>query len=304
MTISTPRSGRPHATTVALGLTRRPAAGLPLGIWGLVIVGSAIGWLWLAAGIAARLQSTDMATLGPGMGLFNRLNGLAALPEGVRAGLTLLCSPAGVSPWAAAELAAGFGMWEAMILAMMLPTVLPLLRVATARGLGGARGPAALAAGFLAVWTGFALLATLAQAALTAARLLAPGMGPMTAVLAATTLLAAAVYQWTPLKSACLARCRAPVTSGLPMRARPVDLLATGAAEGLASLGCCWALMLVMFAAGVMNVVWVAILGAVMVAERVGSGPWPSRIIGLGLAAVGLVWLAASPVGARLMTFT
>ncbi|MDR3376885.1 MAG: DUF2182 domain-containing protein, partial [Ancalomicrobiaceae bacterium] len=66
-------------------------------------------------------------------------------------------------------------------------------------------------------------------------------------------------------------------------------------------LGCCWALMLVMFAAGVMNILWIAVLGAVMALEKLASGPWPSRIIGLALIVAGVALIGFSPTGARLL---
>ena len=269
-------------------------------VLGLVALGTAIGWIWLAAGIAALLATSDMAALGPGMALFNRLNGLADLPESVRAGIALLCSPTASQPWSLGELGLSLTMWLCMVLAMMLPSATPMLLRVGATG-QGAGAVLALIAGYLAIWSGFALVATLAGAALAAARLTAPAMGPMTGVLASTTLAAAALYQLTPLKAACLERCRVPPVAFLPVSAGPADLFRLGLAEGRACLGCCWALMAVMFAAGVMNVVWIALLGAAMVAEKLGRGPWPSRLIALALLAIAAAWLAASPIGARLL---
>ncbi len=292
----------PAATSPRHADDRRPATRRLVAI--LVLAGSAIGWVWLLAAIAAMLATTDMATLGPGMGLFNQLNGFDHLPASVRAGLSILCGPGGLQAWGAGDFAAVFGMWVAMVLAMMLPSATPMLVNVAARA-GGASGRFGsiliLASGYLTVWVGFAAAATLLQWALQQARTHVAALGPMTTILAATTFLAAAAYQVTPLKLACLTRCRFPAPAFLPERTGPGDLFRIGLAEGIACLGCCWALMVVMFAAGVMNILWIAILGAAMTYEKLGRGPWPSRLIALLLALAGAALLATSPIVARML---
>ncbi|MDR3495229.1 MAG: DUF2182 domain-containing protein [Ancalomicrobiaceae bacterium] len=271
----------------------------------VVIVGAGIGWFWLAASVAAMLAGTDMATLGPGMAVFNHFNGLADLPAEVRAGLVLLCTPGAIGRWGAAELSAVLLMWEMMTLAMMLPSAAPMLRK-VAGGLGPAGTMtaigrvAAVASGYLLAWTGFSIVATLLQWGLTSASALSSAMGPMSGVLAATTLMAAGLYQFTPMKRACLMRCRVPAPAIFDATPCFLDLVHRGWREGGNCLGCCWALMLLMFAAGVMNILWIAILGAIMALEKLASGEWPSRVIGIALIAVGLVLIVLSPTGARL----
>lgn len=275
---------------------------------GLFVVAAAgLGWLWLGAMVVAMLSGTDMAALGPGMGIFNRLNGFAGLSPEMRAGLTMLCAPV-TSSWALADWLTVFAMWMAMVAAMMLPTAVPVL--VTHADLGAARAAKGervvssivLGLGYLAVWTAFALVATGAQGVLTQARLLTPAGLPASLVLAGTTLIAAGIYQFSPLKAGCLVRCRSPrVFFTESWSDRVVGVFRLGVEQGIDCLGCCWALMVVMFAVGVMNVVWIAVLGAVMVWEKLSASLWVSRAIGVVLIVWGALMIANSPVGAALL---
>lgn len=278
-------------------------------------LGAAVGWGWLATVVGAMLATTDMATLGPGMGAFNLLNGFAGLPESVRAALAVICSPDGAhfgmpgsGAWGPGDLAVVFVMWVTMALAMMLPTAAPMLAAYADRAeaaLAGGERPVsvlALAAGYMTVWIGFAAAATLGQWALTSLKALTPAMAPASLVLAGTTLVAAGLYQFTPMKNACLARCRAPAAFFFARWADRVSgVWRLGVEQGLYCFGCCWALMTVMFAVGVMNVVWIAVIGVVMLVEKTTLNPWISRAIGAALILWGLALLAASPVGQRLL---
>ena len=253
----------------------------------LKAVGALVGWAWLASMIAGMLAVTDMATLGPGMGLLNRINGFADFGPEVRAALTVLCGPAGAS-WTLAEAGAVFAMWVAMVLAMMLPSAAPVLtsyaRLAEAKQRNGLRtaSPVVLAAGYLAIWVGFAGAATLAQALLTRLSVLTPVGLTASELLAGTTMIAAGLYQFSPLKLGCLARCRNPAPYFADnWTPRSLGIFRQGIEQGLDCLGCCWALMVVMFAVGVMNVVWIAVLGAVMTIEKLTTSLWVSRAIGL-----------------------
>lgn len=270
-------------------------------------VGALVGWTWLASMVAAMLATTDMSTLGPGMGLLNSLNGLADLTPEMRAGLTMLCGPTGTA-WSFTDGLTVLAMWVAMVLAMMLPSAVPVLLsyadLADAKRREGltAASPLVLAAGYLSIWLVFALVATLAQALLTRLTVLTPAGLTASQVLAGTTLIAAGLYQFSPLKLGCLTRCRFPAPyfaeAWTPRRA---GVFRQGIEQGLDCLGCCWALMVVMFAVGVMNVVWIAILGAVMVVEKVTTSMWVPRLVGLVLLAWGALLIAASPVGAALL---
>lgn len=278
-----------------------------VGVWLFVVMAAGLGWIWLGAMVTAMLTRTDMAVLGPGMGIFNRINGFSSLSPEFRAGLSMLCAPVTTS-WGASDWATVFAMWVAMVAAMMLPSALPVLTahadLGAVRAAKGERvvSPIVLGLGYLAVWTAFALVATLAQGALTQARLLTPAGLPASLVLAGTTLIAAGFYQFSPLKAGCLIRCRSPrVIFTESWSDRVAGVFRQGIEQGLDCLGCCWALMVVMFAVGVMNVVWIAVIGAVMVWEKLTSSFWASRVIGVVLIVWGALMIANSPVGAALL---
>ncbi len=287
---------------------RRAAARRKARIAVHVFVGIAagLGWLWLASMVAGMLESADMSALGPGMGIFNRINGLSGLPQEVRAGLAALCAPV-TTVWSLADWATVGAMWVAMVAAMMLPSALPvLLTYADLAGEHAGRGervvsPVVLALGYLATWIVYAIVATLAQGVLTQARLLTPAGVPVSLVLTGTTLIAAGLYQFSPLKLGCLERCRAPFPYFADRWSdRTGVVFRQGIEQGIDCLGCCWALMGVMFAVGVMNVVWIALLGVFAVIEKVTTSVAISRAIGIGLVLWGLGLLALSPVGAAL----
>lgn len=276
-------------------------------VFAFVGIAAGIGWLWLASMVAAMLAGSDMSALGPGMGIFNRLNGFDVLPAEVRAGLAALCAPV-TTVWGASDWATVGAMWVAMVAAMMLPSALPvLLTYADLAAEHAARGervvsPVVLGLGYLATWIGFAVVATLAQGLLTQARLLTPAGVPVSLVLTGTTLIAAGLYQFSPLKLGCLARCRAPFPYFAEQwSGRTAVVFKQGMEQGVDCLGCCWALMGVMFAVGVMNVVWIAVLGVFAVVEKVTTSVAVSRGIGVGLVVWGLALIAMSPVGVALL---
>lgn len=274
-----------------------------IAVYVFVGIGAGLGWAWLAAMVASMLAGADMSALGPGMGIFNRLNGFASLPPEVRAGLAALCAPI-TTTWSLADWATVAAMWVAMVAAMMLPSALPVFLAYGDLGAErAARGErvvpsVVLGLGYLAVWLAFAVVATAVQGGLTQARVMTPAGVPATMILAATTLIAAGIYQFTPLKAGCLARCRAPLPFFLERWTdRVAGVFGQGVRQGIDCLGCCWALMGVMFAVGVMNVVWIALLGALAVVEKVTTSDVVSRVIGVVLIAWGVGLLAASPVG-------
>ena len=186
--------------------------------------------------------------------------------------------------------------WTLMVAAMMLPATLLLLR----RGAGdqsfaiGSLGPVILA--YLAVWIVFGGLAYWGDSLLHELVHQVPSLGRF---IAPGVLLLAGVYQLTPLKRACLARCRFE-GAVLPFSAQASwrSLWQTGLRHGLFCLGSCWALMLMMFAAGGVNLVWMFGLGLLMTAERISSqGAQLARLAGLLLViwSVGSVMLAVQP---------
>jgi predicted metal-binding membrane protein len=178
----------------------------------------------------------------------------------------LCTSPVAVAGWWGA-----FAMWVVMAAAMMLPTALPAFathdEIADAQSTGGG---AALVAGYGAVWLGFAALAASAQVALP--------MGPAPWI-AAALLGGAGAYQFSPLKDACLSRCRRPLTFFMahwdegPWR--------MGLRLGATCLGCCWALMALGLIGGAMSLGFMALATVLMTAEKLSRGTWLSRGIGL-----------------------
>lgn len=188
-----------------------------------------------------------------------------------------------------------FLMWVLMMAGMMLPGALPvILRVARAEGAARAPAAATLAyafgAGYLLVWISFSLAATLLQWGLAESRLLSPMMEATSPLLAAWILIAVGLYQWMPLKRACLAHCRAPYPSPRPLR-RVGPALRLGADHGLACLGCCGTLMLLLFAGGVMSLPVIAAITLLVLLEKLAPyGAQLGRLTGVALVAVG-AWI-------------
>ncbi len=182
--------------------------------------------------------------------------------------------------WSGVDLLLVFIMWAVMMAAMMLPSSAPLLmllaKINTER-YGRRRALLATVVfglGYLAVWSGFSLLATLAQWGLLEARLVSPMMNSASPILSAALLAAAGMYQFTPLKHACLARCRSPLSvllnywrDGFP------GAFAMGLRQGAYCTGCCWLLMGLLFVFGVMNLIWIAGLSLLVLLEKLLSQP-------------------------------
>ena len=142
---------------------------------------------------------------------------------------------------------------------------------------------------------GFSLAATLAQWALERAALLSPmDMTINSRLLGGLLFLAAGLYQFTPVKLACLSFCRSPLDFIVNhWRDGPGGALRMGMTHGLYCLGCCWILMLLLFAGGVMNLLWVAVLAIVVLIEKLSAGPWIGRIGGVLLPPTA-IWLLAT----------
>jgi predicted metal-binding membrane protein len=187
-------------------------------------------------------------------------------------------------------------MWVVMMVAMMLPSAAPtVLLVATMAGDRLANSnlvPATamlFASGYLLVWCGFSLAATVLQWGLDGLGLLSETMAFGNAMLASTVLIAVGVYQWTPLKDACLRHCRSPAEF-LIHHWYPDTLGAvrTGIRHGLFCLGCCWMLMALLFVGGLMNLAWVGAIALFVLLEKTMPwGGWMSRLAGLLLVISG-----------------
>ena len=197
-------------------------------------------------------------------------------------------------PWTAADVVFTFAMWLVMMIGMMAGPATPLILLFAGAhvGRGGRRVPwivLVFGAGYLIVWAGFSAGAALAQSALHRAAMLSPAMAASSPRVAGAILLAAGVYQLTPFKRTCLTHCRSPL--GFLMthwRSGNRGALEMGLRHGTYCLGCCWALMGILFAVGVMNLLWVAALTLFVLLEKSGpAGLVVARIGGAGMIAFG-----------------
>lgn len=199
----------------------------------------------------------------------------------------------------AVTLALTFVMWTVMMIGMMLPSAAPtiLLYGALVRK-NGERGnvlPAVwiFTSGYLVVWTGFSLAAALLQTALEHAAFLTPMMASASRGLSAALLFAAGIYQWLPLKDVCLRKCRNPIEFfATRWRTGMLGSFGMGIEHGIYCVGCCWMLMLLLFVAGVMNLVWVALIAGFVLAEKLlPAEKFTTRLASVALVLSGLVLL-------------
>jgi len=203
--------------------------------------------------------------------------------------------------WNLSDLSFTFAMWAVMMIGMMTPSAAPMIllyaRVGRQAKVQGKPFAAAgwFAGGYLLAWTGFAALASLAQAALADAALITPMLNLVNRVAAGAVLIAAGLYQFTPLKYACLSQCQAPLQFLQRHGGFKRDLsgaLQLGLRHGLYCIGCCWALMALLFVGGVMNVLWIAALSALVLLEKIPPAGWfLPRAAGLVLIAAGGIFL-------------
>jgi predicted metal-binding membrane protein len=256
-----------HVDAAVVALLRRDRRLVLAGLAGL----TALAWLYLVWD-AASMAAMAPAEHGP-------------LPALGHAGLTFL-------------------MWAVMMVGMMVPSAAPavLLYASLARRTRERGGPFpgvwVFALGYLTTWTGFGALATGLQVALERAALLSPMAVAESRPLAGLLLACAGVWQWLPVKSACLRRCRAPLSFFLTRwRTGARGAFAMGVEHGLFCLGCCWTLMLLLFVGGVMNLVWVALIAGFVLVEKLAPfGPVTGRIAGAFLAVSGLWTLLGLPL--------
>ena len=179
--------------------------------------------------------------------------------------------------WSRTEFTFTFMMWAVMMIGMMTPSAAPIIimyarvgRQAASRGQPFASTGWFLS-GYILVWTAFSLAATIAQWALDRAALLTSAMASASTILASAVLIAAGVYQWTPLKDQCLRHCQLPIEFIMRhggFRRQPLGSLRLGVRHGSYCVGCCWAMMALLFVGGVMNVLWIAFIAALVLLEK------------------------------------
>jgi predicted metal-binding membrane protein len=198
--------------------------------------------------------------------------------------------------WDFPHLALLFAMWVVMMAGMMLPSAAPTLFLYAGvirKSPDGSRARAhvyAFAVGYLLVWTAFSLMATVLQRVLAHWLLLSPMMDARSHVLGGSLLVLAGVYQLTTFKRTCLESCRSPVVFITQhWKSGVAGGFHLGAAHGLYCLGCCWALMLLLFVGGVMNLWWISALTFFVLLEKFAPlGAKAGRLSGLLMIASGL----------------
>jgi predicted metal-binding membrane protein len=256
----------PEATTLEAVLKRDRAIVLA------AVVGlSALAWAYLLA-LARRMPHEDMTMA-------------MAMPH--------------MHAWGATELLLTWVMWAVMMVAMMTPSAAPMLLTFAAvnRRRLAQQGPlvptAVFVLGYLLVWGSFSAVASLAQWGLHTAALLSPMIVITSPIVGGLLLMAAGIFQWTPLKSTCLTQCRSPL--GFLMtewREGRWGALVMGLRHGSYCVGCCWVLMALLFVAGVMNLLWVAVIAVLILVEKVlPRGELVGRVAGGVLLLAGLVLL-------------
>jgi predicted metal-binding membrane protein len=236
---------------------------------GCVIVIAGLGWFYLAL--------------------------LAVAPGGSwPAMMQALCRTLPDGAWSFSTAAVTASMWSAMTLAMMLPSAAPMIltyaEIAETAARKGERivSPFVIAAGYASVWLLFSVAASAMQVALTGAALLDAGLTSSSGLFAAAILIGAGLYQFSKLKHACLTHCQNPFPFFFTNWATTTGgIFRLGIKQGLYCLGCCWAMMLVVFAVGVMNVAWMAGLAAVMTVEKLQTGRRFAHGVGVALIAIG-----------------
>jgi predicted metal-binding membrane protein len=251
--------------------------------------------VFVALALITMLAWADIIWLADDMAMDGMdMTGFRMIPAG--RGLMMPAS----APWQPLEFVYVFAMWAVMMIGMMTPSVAPMIliyaRVGRQAVLTGHPFAASgwFASGYLIAWLGFSLAATSAQWVLERAALLTPTMQSASAGLGGMVLIAAGIYQWTPVKEACLSYCQTPLTFIMRhggFRPDASGALALGLRHGLYCIGCCWALMLLLFIGGVMNVLWIAALAGLVLLEKVlPFGQFVSRIAGC-LFVAGGAWM-------------
>jgi predicted metal-binding membrane protein len=226
----------------------------------------ALSWIWIVIGAGTGMSAIDMTSMPRGMVMTPTI-------------------------WTPAYASLMFLMWWVMMVAMMLPSAAPMLLIFSRMSRHGnivARSwspTSCFVAGYLAAWGGFSLAATILQWVLERSGLLSAMMVTTVNWLGAVILIGAGLWQFAPLKQACLRHCRSPIgfLTG-QWRDGSIGALRMGLVHGTYCLGCCWLLMSLLFFGGVMNLWWIGGLAAyILVEKEFPIGPWLSYAVGIGL---------------------
>lgn len=257
----------------ALSMEVLPRRDRVIVVGGLALI-STLSWAYVSH-LAAGMSNTDM-----GMEM--------AMPR--------------MQAWGVTDFVLTFAMWAVMMVAMMTPSAAPMILMFA--GVNRRRRQQEIPyaptgvflLGYLVVWAGFSVLATTAQWALHSASLLSPSMAGTSPLLGGGLLLVAGIYQLTPLKHACLSKCRSPLGFVLSeWREGRWGAFTMGLKHGGYCAGCCWSLMTLLFVAGVMNLIWVAaIAGFILLEKVVPAGDRLGRVAGVMLAGWGALVIAGA----------
>ena len=263
----------PNSDATAKALRPRVAeVAIPVGLF----AGAAVGWWW-----SVRMADGMSMDNGGGLGQMTSMTASHSM-----------------------SMAAYLGGWVAMMAAMMFPAISPMVKIyARAAAKGNVAPVPFFVLGYLAVWTAVGFPAYFAWREL--AGPLADGAA-WVGRLAGAGFLIAAVYQLTPLKTACLAHCRSPISfflhHGGKTISTPYRAARLGGHHGLFCLGCCWAIMVVLVALGTMNLVWMAVFAAVILVEKLAPrGEAVAVGAAVGFAVMGL-WLLVDPTSITTIT--
>jgi predicted metal-binding membrane protein len=198
------------------------------------------------------------------------------------AGKVMLMPP---PSWSVGYAAITFAMWSIMMVAMMIPSAAPVI-VRIASGAQGFSTAALFTVGYLIVWTIFSAVATTTQWAFDSAHVMSDAMAIRSEAIAGLIVVAAGLYQLSPLKRNCLRRCCSSKNLLGDDQQRSLSAaLQAGLSYGASCLGCCWALMCLLFVVGVMNIFWIAAITVLVLAEK--TLPWGLRLA--RIAAIGLI---------------
>lgn len=184
------------------------------------------------------------------------------------------------SDWTAVYFAAMLAMWCFMMVAMMLPSAAPMILLYATlerrrRNTSPFWATTIFTAAYVSVWIVFSIVATLLQWQLDRLTVLSPAMTGPSIPLTASVLIAIGLYQFTPLKNACLRGCRSPLEFIMLYWGRPAFDI--GLRHGVYCVGCCWMVMLLLFVGGMMNILWVALIAGFILAEKTfPRGEWLS----------------------------
>ena len=211
-------------------------------------------------------------------------------------GMADIAMPAVFAPWTATDFVLNLAIWWAMMPGMMLPSVAPMiLTFATINRRKRERGQPFVRAmvftsGYLIAWGLFGVFATVADWGLEQAALISPVTGRLSPILGAIVVTAAGIYQLTPLKSVCLTHCRSPFDFVLNhWREGTAGALRMGVEHGLYCLGCCWFLMALLFAAGIMSLLWMAAITVFVFIEKLSpAGQLIARASGIAMLGFGV----------------